>query len=129
MTPGAGTGEDEDFSWDMEEEDDDTPLEQPGSLSNSTPTLVPTPSSALPTSSAPTTAPTSPDSKTKSPRASSDGASSYDVVGEQSGTPSEVDPSHGRAGSEEGEAAVEPKRSFAQTRKEEGSDGEDSDWE
>ncbi|KAK4704836.1 hypothetical protein P7C70_g1377, partial [Phenoliferia sp. Uapishka_3] len=65
------------------------------------------------------------DDKNKSPRNSSDGASSYDVVGERSGAPSEV------GGAEE---HAEPKKTFAQTKPaavpaEEGSEGEDSDWE
>lgn len=94
----------------------DTPGEEPSSLSTSTPTLVPLPDGPVEAHSTPT----SPSDRKQSPRASSDGASSYDVVGEQSGTPSEA-----------GDVAEEPKpRAFAQTRPAETtSDGEDSDWE
>lgn len=95
----VAAGEDEDFSWDA---DEDTPsVVTPSSPLPSTAAL-PDPSTPKqvvekPTSTAPT-----------SPRASSDGTSSYDVVGNQSGNASAA------------EVSEEAKK---------GSDGDDSDWE
>lgn len=134
FVPGTGAGavEDEDFSWDLEEDDDVTPSEGAAvegaaprsALPSALPSAPSTPHIPAPaelTSVSPQRQPSwassdqSAKTDQKSPRASSDGASSYDVVGERSGAPSEA------GAFVEGVEAVEPKK--------EGSDGEDSDWE
>ncbi|GAA5894092.1 hypothetical protein JCM5296_001009 [Sporobolomyces johnsonii] len=139
--------DDEDFSWDMDDEENGSAPTSPSTARPSivSSTIAPpsaaapsgsaTPSSvsagrATPRSNAPeaTTVPSTPQSVSPpSPRASSDGTSSYDVVGEKSGNPS-VD---GDADDAAEETPVE--RSSATPTKtehrQEAEEDDDSDWE
>ncbi|GAA5969188.1 hypothetical protein JCM21900_004721 [Sporobolomyces salmonicolor] len=137
--------DDEDFSWDMDDEENgpaptSPPTAQPSTVPS---TIAPSPAAApsesttpasvsagatTPRSNAPeaTTVPSTPQSlPLASPRASSDGTSSYDVVGEKSGNPS-VD---GDADADAEETTVE-RSSVTPTKTEHHrEEEEDSDWE
>ncbi|GAA6024327.1 hypothetical protein JCM10207_009267 [Rhodosporidiobolus poonsookiae] len=142
------TPSDDDFSWDMDDE------ESAASVASPPPSVAPTPSSAAPLPSAQPASPPSPPAvsapapaapaspprpaaqgaEEPSPRASSDTTSgSYDVVGETSGNPSASEGEEdarvagGAVSPASGPAAGAGKKVEVKEEKEE--DSEESDWE
>ena len=120
---------DDDFSWDADDDDASVSAASPSapaSAPHSTTTFAAAaPAAAAEATSADPSEKSSPvlvDGKPTSPRVSSDGASSYDVVGRASGAPSE-------SGVAEAEAAAVGGKAEPVQTKEDKEDSEESDWE